>query len=175
MADSETLVEENDYDMMKDFEDSMSFYSIIKLVVGIVMTAIGFCYQNDCDNGAANWLGIAGIVVLVSSGLHLLGLLYSMYAKSDGEISCGETCVMMMNKILIGIVVIVEVVVIIWGCVVVFGAWGSWVTDDDDSENYCNKVPFITALSILFIQLILVPLFACIKCCWKVFCCGCGE
>ena len=37
-----------------------------------------------------------------------------MYAKSDGEISCGETCVMMMNKILIGIVVIVEVVVIIW-------------------------------------------------------------
>ena len=37
---------------------------------------------------------------------------------------------------------------------VVFGAWGSWVTDEDDSENYCNKVPFITALSILFIQLV---------------------
>ena len=53
--------------------------------------------------------------------------------------------------------VIVEIAMIIWGSVVVFGAWASWTGDIEkyenmDDFNYCKSTPMIFAFTILLIK-----------------------
>ena len=54
--------------------------------------------------------------------------------------------------------IIVQLVMLIWGSVVVFGAWATWTDDLDaykanmDTLNYCEYQPMIFAFSILLIK-----------------------
>ena len=63
-----------------------------------------------------------------------------------------------VNKMSSGVMTIVDFVMLIWGSVVVFGAWATWTSDLDkynanmDELNYCEYQPMVFAFSILLIK-----------------------
>ena len=63
-----------------------------------------------------------------------------------------------VNKMSSGVMTIIDFVMLIWGSVVVFGAWATWTDDveaykaDMDNLNYCAYQPMIFAFSILLIK-----------------------
>ena len=64
---------------------------------------------------------------------------------------------MAINTTFILIMIIVDFAMIIWGSVVVFGAWASWTGDIEkyenmDDFNYCKSTPMIFAFTILIIK-----------------------
>ena len=64
---------------------------------------------------------------------------------------------MAINTTFILIMIIVDFAMIIWGSVVVFGAWASWTGDIEkyenmDDFNYCKSTPMIFAFTILLIK-----------------------
>ena len=84
--------------------------------------------------------------------------IYQKCAERDGKIdSCGEKCIG-FNKFNTGVMVIIDLVILIEGSVVVFGAWATWTDDlerykaDMDGLNYCQYQPMMAAFSILLIK-----------------------
>ena len=65
---------------------------------------------------------------------------------------------MAINTTFILIMIIVDFAMIIWGSVVVFGAWATWTGDmekydeNTDDFNYCKSTPMIFAFTILIIK-----------------------
>ena len=133
--------------------------SISQLILGIVMAVIGYKYSwyyhmgghdedNLCPNGAAWWLWVAGMILMVSELIHLC---------------CGKRLDIVMF--------ILDVAMLIWGSVLVFGAWASWTSDYDaykthpEELNFCEYTPMMTAFIILLLRWVLVP---------AIFCCMCG-
>ena len=63
-----------------------------------------------------------------------------------------------VNKMSSGVMSIIDFVMLIWGSVVVFGAWATWTDDLEeynsnmDELNYCKYQPMIFAFSILLIK-----------------------
>merc|ERR1711974_73198 len=164
-------------------------FPLMNLVLGIVMVAIG--YQNlpaemtggedgesgdPCPNGAAYWLYVAGICLLVSNSINTWAKIYKKCAERDGKIDCGEKVGMGINKMSSGVMTIVDFVMLIWGSVVVFGAWANWTDDwekysgDKEAMNFCEYQPMIFAFSILLIKWIMIPVMIAITCC--CVCCG---
>ena len=84
--------------------------------------------------------------------------IYKKCAERDGKIDCGEKFGMGVNKMSSGVMTIIDFVMLIWGSVVVFGAWATWTDDlptynaNMDELNYCKYQPMIFAFSILLIK-----------------------
>ena len=63
-----------------------------------------------------------------------------------------------INKMSSGVMTIIDFVMLIWGSVVVFGAWATWTDDlekynaDKDGLNYCEYNPMMFAFVILLIK-----------------------
>ena len=88
-----------------------------------------------------------------------------------------------------GVMSIIDFVMLIWGSVVVFGAWATWTDDlakynaNMEELNYCQYQPMITAFSILLIMWIMIPVMialmialSCLTCCGVccvALCCAC--
>merc|ERR1739844_514347 len=156
-------------------------FSLMNLVLGIVMVAIG--YQNlpgtelegeaagdPCPNGAAYWLYVAGICLLVSNSINTWAKIYKKCAERDGKIDCGEKVGLAVNKMSSGVMTLVDFVMLIWGSVVVFGAWATWTDNWDaaqqDSElNYCMYTPMMTAFVLLLIKWVMIPVMIALTCC----------
>ena len=57
-----------------------------------------------------------------------------------------------------GVMTIVDFVMLIWGSVVVFGAWATWTDDwnayqqDPEGLNYCAYNPMMTAFVLLLLK-----------------------
>merc|ERR1711997_119648 len=104
--------------------------------------------RDPCPNGAAYWLYVAGICLLVSNSINTWAKIYKKCAERDGKIDCG----------------------------VEFGAWATWTDDlakyNDNMEelNYCKYQPMIFAFSILLIKWIMIPVMIALTCC--CVCCG---
>ena len=78
-----------------------------------------------------------------------------MCAESDKWIDSREEIVIQINALSILVMGIIDFAMIIWGAVVVFGAWATWTHDfstDMDGLNYCKYTPMIFAFSILIIK-----------------------
>jgi len=187
-------------------------FSLMNLVMGIVMVVFG--YQNlpaettgtlvedggeedagdPCPNGAAYWLYVAGICLLVSNSINTWAKIYKKYAERDGKIDSGEKIVLGINKMSSNVMFLIEFVMLIWGSVVVFGAWATWTDDyeefnaNQEEMNYCRYNPMVFAFSILLVKWILIPViivltcccffcgFLCldlIRCCAEIGCCTC--
>ena len=58
--------------------------------------------------------------------------IYKWCAERDGKIDCGEKVGLAVNKMSSGVMTIVDFVMLIWGSVVVFGAWATW------TDNYAE-------------------------------------
>lgn len=167
-------------------------FSLANLIMGIVMVAIGYqnlpqemtgapavaedAEQDPCPNGAAYWLYVAGICLLVSNSINTWAKIYKKCAERDGKIDCGEKVGMGINKMSSGVMTIIDFVMLIWGSVVVFGAWATWTDDlekynaDKDGLNYCEYNPMMFAFVILLIKWIMIPLAIALTCC--CVCCG---
>ena len=134
-----------------------------------------FNSRDPCPNGAAYWLYVAGICLLVSNckfikltlnivfisiltAINTWAKIYKKCAERDGKIDCGEKIGMGVNKMSSGVMTIIDFVMLIWGSVVVFGAWATWTDNleeykaDMENLNYCEYQPMIFAFSILLIK-----------------------
>merc|ERR1712227_374176 len=161
-------------------------------ILGGVMVAVGYNYtwehhnggnvdgvstdeDNLCPNGAAYWLWIAGILLLVSNSINGWAKMYKKCAERDGKIDCGEKVGMAINSFSSGVMTIVDFAMLIWGSVVVFGAWATWTDDFDtykpEENNFCEYTPFMTAFVILILKWVLIPVIIVITCCCAC-CCG---
>eukprot|EP00090_Calanus_glacialis_P015274 TRINITY_DN24135_c0_g1_i1.p1 TRINITY_DN24135_c0_g1~~TRINITY_DN24135_c0_g1_i1.p1 ORF type:complete len:211 (-),score=52.58 TRINITY_DN24135_c0_g1_i1:59-691(-) len=149
-------------------------YSLLQIIFGITMIIIGVKYGDPCPNGAAFFLYVGGICLLLTNILNILSKLFLVQAVKDGKITSFETCGIWLLLAASGAMVIVDLVILIWGSVVVFGAWSSWTDDYDEYAaqpeifNYCAYTPMVFAFVILLLKWILIPLMFVI-----VFCCGC--
>ena len=83
--------------------------------------------------------------------------MYKKCAERDGKIDCGEKVGMAINSFSSGVMTIVDFAMLIWGSIVVFGAWANWTDDFDaykanpEELNLCAYKPMMTA----FVNLIL--------------------
>jgi len=168
-------------DMKTNGEKTQKGYSIIQIALGIIMLVIGLKYlppameevsedqvvsadgvktkeDDPCPNGAAYYLYVAGIVLLVTNAIHILSRVSQYLAERDGKISCGEACGLGILKFGSGCMAVADIVILIWGSVVVFGAWASWTDDydeyvaDPENKNYCAYEPMMYAFVILIIK-----------------------
>ena len=127
--------------------------SLCQLILGIVLAVIGYQYSyyyhmdyyfedNLCPNGAAWWLWCAGIILVVSQFLKL----YFYFCALSLEY----------------VTFILNVGILTWGSVLVFGAWASWTSDFDtyktnrEALNFCNYIPMMVAFIIILIGWVLV-------------------
>merc|ERR1711981_428185 len=96
--------------------------------------------RDPCPNGAADWLYTAGICLLVSSIL---------LPCIIGGVMAGAWP---LGIFLVGLV-IMEFSILIWGSVVVFGAYKDWTYDVKKySDNYCEYTPMVFAFVILIMK-----------------------
>ena len=144
-------------------------YSIVQVILGGVMVVIGSNYTEDnlCPNGAAWWLLIAGICLLASNLIIGLAKMYKKCAERDGKIDCGEKIVMVVNSFS-GVMTIVDFAVLIWGSIVVFGAWANWTDDlnaykaNPEELNFCALYPMMTAFVTLILGWVLITITGCL-------------
>ena len=89
--------------------------------------------------------------------------MYKKCAERDGKIDCGEKVGMAVNSFASGVMGIVDFAMLIWGSVVVFGAWASWTDnfedfkDDPEKFNFCERTPMMTAFVILILKWVICP------------------
>jgi len=140
-------------------------HGLIQLILGCVMVGIGASYKDECNNGAAHYLYIAGIIIIVCNLLGSLYYCFKTFAEKDGSVSCMESCGMCILSLTNACLAISSLVILIWGSVVVFGAYGEWQDGGDKlSPQYCHKTPFMTAFVILILQWVMVPFLICCTC-----------
>ena len=144
---------------------SKSSNMLVTISMGIVMTVIGYSYtwkyhkgedgvradedeDNLCPNGgAAWWLWIFGISILVMQFLELL------ITTLDGE------RVLKVWGFVYSVTFIAWIAIFIWGTVVVFGSWTNWTGNFEQFKvhpgkiNFCDQIPMMTAFAILFFYL----------------------
>ena len=103
--------------------------------------------------------------------------MYKKCAERDGKIDCGEKVGMAINSFSSGVMTIVDFAMLIWGSVVVFGAYSNWTDDfnaykaNPEEMNFCEYTPMMTAFVILLLKWVLVPVMIAITlCCAR--CCG---
>merc|ERR1712029_472975 len=158
----------------QNFERNEKGYSIIQAVLGGIMIAIGHLWADECPNDAAYWLFVAGICLVVLNSINGWSKMYKQCAEKDGVITCGEKFGMGLNSFASGAMTIVDFAMLIWGSVVVFGAYSTWTYDEADvaMEEYCAYTPYMTAFIILLLKWILVPAMI-ILTCFCACCCAC--
>ena len=160
-------------------------YFFGQAIFGGAMMAVGYSYtwehhnegnvdgvrtdeDNLCPNGATYWLWIAGILLLVSNSIYALAKIDKKCAERDGKTDFGEKVGMVVISFSSSLI-IVDLAMLIWGSVVVFGAWSNWTDDfnaykDNPEEmNFCQYTPMMTAFVILLPVMIAITL--CCACC----------
>ena len=100
------------------------FFIFLNLLFKIGMIPVGHYDRDDCPNGAANWLFVAGIVLLVSNVILGSAQLIKVVAIRR-RVASDE--LLMAVHLIIGVMVALELAFIIWGSVVVFGVWHVWL------------------------------------------------
>ena len=68
------------------------------------------------------------------------------------------------------IVVLCDLIVVIWGSVVVFSNYSSWTFTDPTSEDFCEKTPMVFAFTLLLIKWLLIPAILVLGCITALCC-----
>ena len=98
------------------------------------------------------------IITSFLSAINTWAKIYKKCAERDGKIDCGEKIVLGINKMSSGVMTLIDFVMLIWGSVVVFGAWATWTDDyeefnaNQEEMNYCRYNPMVFAFTILLIK-----------------------
>jgi len=151
--------------------------------MSIAMLAVGVHYQNPEDKAEANcefdaplFLFIGGILGIIIHGFGVITAFATWCAERDGVVTEGEKCGLNILKCFGGcatfFVIIGELIILIWGSVVVFGNYSEWTDDEtkrddgDDATEYCHYTPFMFAFVLLIIRWVLIALVPfCLCCC----------
>eukprot|EP00092_Neocalanus_flemingeri_P102724 GFUD01131412.1.p1 GENE.GFUD01131412.1~~GFUD01131412.1.p1 ORF type:complete len:210 (+),score=16.52 GFUD01131412.1:53-682(+) len=178
--------------------------STINFIWGVIMVAIGGTYlptaqdkaddmsimgeamntnttitpneSDPCPNGAAYYIYVGGIVILLSSFLNLGTKIAKYCATMDGQISSNEACCLTLLKVATVIMVIPDIIVLFWGTGLVFGVWFTWTDNyakyaaDPTNYNYCVYDPMIFSFVYLVIKWFFISSMAVLGCC---ACCAC--
>ena len=169
----------------------MASFSIMLAFIWIgVMVAVGYNYNytynylyhnggnvdgedNLCPNGAAYWLWITGNIFLISNFFIGLAKICKKCAERYvDKIDCGGKVL----SFFMGMMAIVECVMVVWGSVLVFGAWGNWTDNFDvykanpEELNFCEHIPMMTAFIILILYWVLISLMIAFICFYACCC-----
>lgn len=151
--------------------------TLIGLGLAIAMIAVGVSYSEEkyCEFGAVTYLYYGGILSLIANGIGLLSTIAKWCALRDGHISAGESCALGILGFAAFIVLICEIVVLIWGSVVVFGNYAEWTYMEKEvgTDGYCDYTPMMFAFVLLILKWILMPLT--ILCACLCACCGAAS
>jgi len=147
-----------------------AFSGVLSVIFAFAMLGVGHSYLDVCSNGAATFLLYGGIVTLLSKGVGLLLTLVKICAEKDGVISGLEYCGIGLLTLIRCALYIGDLVVLIWGTIVVFGAYSTWVYNPQEegalhNPNFCEYTPFMFAFVLLILSWILWPLMFCCLCC----------
>ena len=144
--------------------------AIVLLVLYLPMVVIGYRNNGLCENDAPLYLLIGGGTGLVMTLLKIVAIL----TPSD----CDDKFV----NGLMPVAIIFDFGVMIWGSIVVFGAYSSWSYDEndkdktDDEHSYCPYTPFMTAFVLLILEWVLKPCLALCECFFTIIgCCVKGS
>merc|ERR1712080_337239 len=172
MGTVDTAMEEGGGGMQEKGERGSFCYSLIQCVMGGAMVGVGYTNLNNCNNWAADFLLYAGIIILATYVTVILLSCAKKCAKKDGRISCMEKCGLCFINLINLCLLIADFVTLIWGSIVVFGAYSSWLSEDDPSlppgclqgesscPDYCDYGTFMFAFVLLIIRWVLVPFLA---------------
>ena len=98
------------------------------------------------------------LITYIPTAINIWANLYIKWAMRDGRIDSCEAICVRFNRFSALAMIIVQIVMIIWGAVVVFGAWATWTDDfekyseNKDDFNFCNYTPMIFAFRLLILQ-----------------------
>ena len=158
------------------------FFIFLNLLFKIGMIPVGHYDRDDCPNGAANWLFVAGIVLLVSNVILGSAQLIKVVAIRR-RVATDE--LLMAVHLTIGVMVALELAFIIWGSVVVFGVWHVWLNSyydilrkdyrmldiEEDSErsyyndeNFCKYNGMMCAFVFLICHWVIIILWILFSC-----------
>merc|ERR1711997_1117586 len=133
------------------------FPAVINICVGIAMVVVGAL--ND-DKDATYFLKVGGSVLLVSNALKLVSFL----TKCECDDKIADAITPMLD--------FAYFIVVIWGSVIVFGAWSTIQYDDPEKAMFCPAHAFNFAFYYLVFYWIFLPLACCcgmMACCCKAF------
>jgi len=161
-------------------EKSQSGYSFLQIIIGALMLWQGLKnqpYSDTCPNGAAEYLYIAGILLLVLNLMGLIGVIAQKCAMKDGKVTCGEQCGLNFLSFITGMMWLGDLGLAIWGSVVVFGAYSTWTYDlkaAAKDDTYCDYTCFMFAFVLLILRWLIMPFAICCGC-MKLMCKGCPK
>ena len=122
------------------------------------MVIIGYRNNGLCEMDAPLYLLIGGGVGLFMTIMKLIAILTP--SECDDKFVNG----------LMPVAIIFDFGVMIWGSIVVFGAYSSWSYDENDKDknedeySYCPYTPFMTAFVLLILEWVLKPCLALCEC-----------
>jgi len=159
-AQKKKYAEETEEDKQKRNKQQM-FPAVMNAIVGIAMVAVGAHFSvDDKDGSATQFLKVGGSVLLVSNALKILS--YLTKCECDDKIADFVTPLLDFAYF----------IVVIWGSVIVFGAYSAIDYENAELETYCPKAPFQFAFIYLICYWIFLPLACCcgaMACCCKMF------
>merc|ERR1711915_162128 len=155
-------------------------FSSVQVVLGACMVYYGFMYFTDCNNGASAYLYYGGMCLLCINIASLTLNSCTMCFKKDGDKNCCESCGLGCLTLIASLLSIANLVIFIWGSIVVFGSWSDWSSDPGESvgedgvanENFCPYTPMMFAFILLVVEWVLMPvMLICACCCAACFVC----
>jgi len=153
---------------------SIGLQCFFHLIIGATMLYYGISYQDDCKNGATDYLVIGGAITVAANILPFVTAIFALFALCDDYISKSESNVIKILLCIQSFLPLVSIVVTIWGTVLLFSAYGDWTFADEDSElpDYCAKAPFEYAFALLIINSVAITIMiACLCCMCSLMCC----
>jgi len=119
--------------------------SLFGFIFALTAVIIGGVHYDDCMTAIDDYLLAYGVCNLITPVLSCV------------MITCG------VQKVGQGIHSFVNFIFFIIGCVYVFGAWNTVVTDPNDreNENFCPGPVFNFAAFLVILQLVTIPLIIC--------------
>ena len=90
-------MERADYHAVDDPErkrsKSSGSQSFLQLIIGGIMLGFGITYQDDCENGATDYLVTGGAIIIAANILPFITSIVIVFAISDDYISKSESFV----------------------------------------------------------------------------------
>jgi len=154
-------------------EKAQGSYSIIQIILGAIMLWQGNKNRELCPNGAAEYLFIAGILLLVLNLLGIMAQCAQKMAEKDGKITCGEKFGLGLLSFVSAMLWCVDFGLAIWGSIVVFGAYPTWSYEvlAVQTEEFCDYTCFMVAFVLLILRWLIMPFAIC--CGVMKICCKC--
>ena len=101
-------------DPEKKRSKSTGFQSFFHLIIGGTMLGYGISYQDDCRNGATDYLVTGGAITVAVNILPFVTAIFALLALCDDHISKSESGVIKILLCIQSFLPLVSIVVTIW-------------------------------------------------------------